>query len=335
MSPRSTTLISYAVFLFVMAAVGCLHLSAACLTVLFACLALHKLNFWNRKWLSVLLFLILVALVVSGFVLFLRTAILFLPGIVRDSIRDIVKFAGDHDIELPFADNLDSFKDLAVDTVRSNLSYLQNFATVATKEFVFQLISVVVAIGIFLNPALGTSGVGQKHPTLYDLLYEAITDRFASFYWSFERVMGAQFLISLINTVFTSVFVLICCLCYPKLANYSGMILILTFACGMLPIIGNVLSNSIIVGLAFTVSPKLAIFGLVFLVAIHKLEYFLNSKIIGDRIRHPMWLMLLALLIGERLLGIPGIILAPVVLCFIKVELTKYEVDPESGVVKI
>ena len=333
MSSRNITLISYAVFLFVMAAIGGLHLSAACLTVLFACLALNKLNLWNRKWLSVLLFLILVALVVSGFVLFLKTAIKFLPGIIANSIRDIVNFAGDRDIELPFADNLDSFKDLAVDTVRSNLSYLQNFATVATKEFVFQVISVVVAIGVFLNPEL--SRATQSHPTLYDLFYEAIADRFISFYRSFERVMGAQFFISVINTVFTSIFVLICCLFYPKLSGYAGMILILTFACGMLPIIGNILSNSIIVGLAFTVSPRLAIAGLIFLVAIHKLEYFLNSKIIGDRIRHPMWMMLLALLIGERLLGIPGIILAPVVLCFIKVELTQYEVDPSGAVTKV
>ena len=146
--------------------------------------------------------------------------------------------------------------------------------------------------------------------------------------------MGAQFLISLINTVLTSIFILFSCFCYPRLANYAGMVIILTFVCGMLPIIGNIISNSIIVGLAFTVSPKLAIIGLVFLVAIHKLEYFLNSKIIGNRIRHPMWLMLLALFIGERLLGIPGIILAPVVLCFIKSEMTKYEIGADGKLIE-
>ena len=332
MNPRNITLISYAIFLFVLAAIGYLHLSAASLTVLFACFALNKLDFWNRKWLSVLMFLILMALFFSGFVLFLRIAITVLPGIVSNSIRGIVQFAGDHDIELPFADNVDNLKDLAVDTVKRNLSYLQNFATVATKEFVFQVVSVVVAIGVFVKPELEFPEAGNK--TLYELFFKEIAARFTSFYWSFERVMGAQFVISLINTILTSFFILICCLCYPKLINYAGVLIILTFVCGMLPIIGNILSNSIIVGLAFTVSPKLAIIGLIFLVAIHKLEYFLNSKIIGDRIRHPMWLMLLALLMGERLLGIPGIILAPVVLCFIKVELTQYEVGPRGEITK-
>src|SRR5205085_8185012 len=81
-----------------------------------------------------------------------------------------------------------------------------------------------------------------------------------------------------------------------------------------------------IVGIAFTKSPEMAGWALAFLIAIHKLEYFLNSKIIGSRIRHPMWLMLLALILGERLMGIPGIILAPVVLNFVKTEASQYRV---------
>jgi predicted PurR-regulated permease PerM len=65
---------------------------------------------------------------------------------------------------------------------------------------------------------------------------------------------------------------------------------------------------------------------LVFLIVIHKLEYFLNSKIIGDRIRNPVWLTLIALIIGERLMGIPGLILAPVVLNYVRVDMSKVEV---------
>ncbi len=59
---------------------------------------------------------------------------------------------------------------------------------------------------------------------------------------------------------------------------------------------------------------------LVYLVLIHKLEYFLNSKIIGERIKSPMWLTLVGIILGERLMGIPGMILAPVVLHYVKVE---------------
>ena len=60
---------------------------------------------------------------------------------------------------------------------------------------------------------------------------------------------------------------------------------------------------------------------------VHKLEYFLNSKIIGDRIRNPVWLTLIGLIIGERLMGIPGMILAPVVLNYLRIEMSKIEVS--------
>jgi len=59
-------------------------------------------------------------------------------------------------------------------------------------------------------------------------------------------------------------------------------------------------------------------------VLIHKLEYFLNSQIIGSRIRQPMWLTLVGLIVGEYLMGIPGVILAPVVLHYIKVEASRF-----------
>ena len=80
---------------------------------------------------------------------------------------------------------------------------------------------------------------------------------------------------------------------------------------------------------AFTVSPKLAIWALVFLVTIHKLEYLLNSKIIGDRIKNPVWLTLIGLIVGERLMGISGMILAPVLLHYLRVEASQIEANPE------
>jgi predicted PurR-regulated permease PerM len=110
----------------------------------------------------------------------------------------------------------------------------------------------------------------------------------------------------------------------------SAVVIGITFLCGMLPVVGNLISNIIIVAIGFTVSPKMALAALAFLVVIHKLEYFLNSKIIGDRIRNPVWLTLLGLILGERLMGIPGMILAPVLLNYLKVETSAIEVEEEG-----
>jgi hypothetical protein len=61
------------------------------------------------------------------------------------------------------------------------------------------------------------------------------------------------------------------------------------------------------------------------------LEYVLNSKIIGTRIHTSVWLTLLALLLGERLMGITGMVLAPVVLHYIRIEASKCAVTPKTG----
>jgi len=85
-----------------------------------------------------------------------------------------------------------------------------------------------------------------------------------------------------------------------------------------------------VVGIGFTVSPSTALVALIFLVVVHKLEYFLNSKIVGWRIHNPLWLTLLGLIVGERLLGVPGMILAPIVLYYVKLEASAMKVSSES-----
>src|SRR5437763_14814916 len=110
------------------------------------------------------------------------------------------------------------------------------------------------------------------------------------------------------NTVLTAGFVL------AVHMPYAVVVIGGTFLCGLLPVVGNLISTTVVVGMGFTISPGLALAALVFLVVIHKLEYFLNSKIVGHRIRTPLWLTLQGLIISERLMGVPGMILAPLVL---------------------
>jgi predicted PurR-regulated permease PerM len=324
-TPRAVA-ISYLAFLLILALTAALHLTTPLVTALFSCFVLSKMHFVKNKWAAVAAFVLLGAVIFWAFVFFLRRAFVILPEIVSTTIPIIVQYADRHGIDLPF-DDAQSLRDIAMESVRGALGDLGNFAKIATKEFVLLVIGVVIGIGIFLNPHLegppAQSQAGQNGLNLYTLYARLIAKRFGSFFRSFEMVMGAQVLISAINTAFTACFVL------GVHLPYAGLVIVLTFLCGLLPIVGNLLSNTLIAGVAFKVSPQMAGAALAFLVVIHKLEYFLNSKIIGHRIRHPMWLTLLALIFGERLMGIPGLILAPVILNFIKVEASKFAVtDP-------
>jgi len=321
--------ISYFFFAATLVLVGSLHLATPLLTVLFCYFVISKLHFVRSKALTLTLFIAVIVIAFWGFVVFLRHTTgkegrEGLLKIVETALPRAMSFAEQNGIQLPF-DDMDSLKSLTVARIRGQVKYLGNYAKVASKEFVFLLIGVVVAGSLFLNPAMDLEkGRHRLRNNLYTLTTDEIVKRFQSFYMSFETVMGAQIIIALINTAATAIFTMATSL------PHAPIVIGVTFLCGMLPIIGNIISNSIITLIAFTVSPEKAITALIFLIVLHKLEYFLNSKIIGTRINNPVWLTLLGLVLAERLMGVPGIVLAPVILHFIKVESSQVEVQPEQ-----
>src|SRR4030081_1333017 len=320
--------ISYGVLVLMLVLAGVLHLSAPLLAVLFSYFALRQfLLLTKRKWLGLLSFILVALGIAFCAVYFTRAALAALPEVAEHSIPSASAWAQARQIELPFTD-FDSLKALVIDSAKEEAHYLRNVIRLAgstTTTLLFLLIGIVVAISLFFNSQLDLYRETHKSKNnLYSILADEIATRFRDFYRSSATVMGAQITISLINTLLTAIFVLII-----RLPN-GALIIALTVLCGLLPIVGNLVSNTIIVCLAFTISLKMALVALIFLIAIHKLEYFLNSKIIGDRIRNPVWLTLVALIVGERLMGIPGMVLAPVVLNYLRMELLKIEVPARA-----
>jgi predicted PurR-regulated permease PerM len=329
----TSTRVSYGVLAFTIILAGFLHLGGPLLAAFFSFLALKKLRvLTKRKWLALILFGLVAIGLAFAAVYFTRAAVHALPEVAERSIPSASAWAQARQIELPFSD-VETLRDFFMDSIKEQARYLQNVAHLAgrtTTWLLFTLIAIVAASSLFLKSSFNP--YGETHAVknnLYSIYSDEVSSRFSDFYHSFSTVMGAQIMISSINTVLTAIFVLAIHLPYAPLA------IAITFLCGLVPIVGNIISNTIIVFLALTVSLKLAIGALVFLVLIHKLEYFLNSKIIGSRIRNPVWLTLIALIIGERLMGIPGLILAPVVLNYLRVEMLKIEVPraPQKNVV--
>jgi predicted PurR-regulated permease PerM len=94
-----------------------------------------------------------------------------------------------------------------------------------------------------------------------------------------------------------------------------------TFIAGLLPVIGNLISNTAIVVVSLSVSPVLAVSSLLFLIAIHKLEYFVNAHVMGTQIRARAWELLVAMLVMEAVFGIAGLVAAPIYYAYLKNEL--------------
>jgi predicted PurR-regulated permease PerM len=262
----------------------------------------------------VTLYLIAVAVISAGLLYFSNLAYRTLPRVAETSIPAMVGFAEKNGIDLPFTDYA-SLKSTALDAAREGFAIVSQYARTASWQLVLLLAGLVVPLSIFMGPGWTAR---KEEPTESGNLYFAVTReismRFKTLYESFAKVIGAQIVISAVNAAMTAIFLIVNS--YP----YAGLLTTLVFLCGLIPIVGNLISNAVIVGVGFTLSSRIGIYALVFLVVIHKLEYFLNSKIVGQRIDSPMWLTLIGLLVGERVMGIPGMILAPVVLHFIRVE---------------
>ncbi len=152
-------------------------------------------------------------------------------------------------------------------------------------------------------------------------LARALVERAGRLGESFRRVVFAQVRISALNTVFTAVYLVVLLPLAGVHLPLTKTLIGVTFVAGLLPVIGNLISNSVIVVVSLALSPYVAFASLVFLVVIHKLEYILNARIVGSRIHAHAWELLLAMLAMEAAFGLPGVVAAPIYYAYAKQEL--------------
>ena len=138
---------------------------------------------------------------------------------------------------------------------------------------------------------------------------------------AFRRIVFSQIRISALNTVLTGIFLLIVMPLLGMPLPLVKTMIVVTFIVGLLPIVGNLISNTVIFLIALSVSPMAAISAITFLVIIHKLEYFINARIIGSQIRARAWEILLAMLVMEAAFGLAGLVAAAIYYAYLKDEL--------------
>jgi predicted PurR-regulated permease PerM len=153
-------------------------------------------------------------------------------------------------------------------------------------------------------------------------LASALIARAAILAHSFRRLAFAQVRVSGINTLITAIYLwVVLPLCGVELPLVKTMIAV-TFVAGLMPLIGNLNSNTVIVVVSLSDSLGAALGSLAFLVTLHKFEYLVNARIIGGEIRARSWELLLAMLVMESLFGLPGLVAAPVYYSNLKDELS-------------
>ena len=177
-----------------------------------------------------------------------------------------------------------------------------------------------ILLGMVIGALISMQKAAQPHERRP--LTEDIARHAARFATAFQRVVFAQFWISLINTFFTWLYLAVVLPLFGIDLPLVKILVALTFVVGLLPIIGNLISNTAIVVVCLAQGVPVAVASLVYLVVIHKLEYFVNARIVGTEIRASAWEILVAMLVMEAAFGLPGVVAAPIYYGYLKNELS-------------
>ncbi len=199
--------------------------------------------------------------------------------------------------------------------LREHGAAVQGFGKSFGRSLAHILIGMIVGAMLALREATPN---GTRGP-----LSRAIVERGARLSESFRRVVFAQTWIASINALFTWIYLGVALPLFGVDLPQVKTLVLVTLLAGLLPILGNLISNTVIVAVSISHSLELAFVSLAYLVVIHKLEYFLNARIIGSQIRSRAWELLIAMMAMEAAFGISGLIAAPIFYAYYKEELSR------------
>ena len=209
--------------------------------------------------------------------------------------------------------NAEQLRHALVEWLRAHASIFQVAGADIGRIFMHVIIGMVIGALLSLETAVSTASGGP--------LTREFADRSFRLSIAFRQVVFAQIWISGINSTLTALYLIVFLPLFGIELPFTKTMIVLTFVVGLLPILGNLISNTVIFIVSLSHSLGVAFAALAYLVVIHKLEYFLNARIIGSQIRAKAWEMLLAMLFLESAFGIPGLIAAPIYYAYMKSEL--------------
>ena len=274
----------------------------------------------RAKILALSLLLVLIIVLVGGAltatILFLRSdagslsVLLEKMAEILDKARESLPASMTEWIPLDTSD----LKDQLVAWLRAHAKEVKTISGEVGHGLVYALIGMVIGALVSLREVHAERTAGP--------LARALGQCASRLALAFRRVVFAQVRISAMNTVLTAIYLVVVLPLFGVHLPLVKTMILLTFLAGLLPVLGNLISNAIVVVISLSYSLPVALGSLAFLVIIHKLEYFINARIVGSQIDASAWELLLAMVVMEAAFGLPGVIAAPVFYAYLKSELT-------------
>jgi len=277
----------------------------------------------GHKWTKVLAVALLAVIVVT----LLTAAIVGLLALLRSDtgssgglLRQMAEILENTRSRLPewavvnLPPNAEALKDTVVSWLREHARELQRVGTEAGRAFAHILIGMIVGSLVALREVIVDEDMRP--------LARALRERMRRLGEAFRRVVFAQVRISALNTVLTAIYLVFVLPHFGVNLPLTKTMIAITFLAGLLPVVGNLISNTVIVIVSLGKSAYVALGSLAFLIVIHKLEYFVNARIIGSQIHSRAWELLTVMLVMEAAFGLVGVVAAPIYYAYLKDELS-------------
>lgn len=204
-----------------------------------------------------------------------------------------------------------------VEGLRTHAMDIRKLSGAAGRGLIYFIAGLIIGSFVALREA-------RPHLALAPLA-EAMSERMERLGEAFRRVVFAQLRISALNAFLTALYLMVVLPSFGVHLPFTKTMIVVTFIVGLLPVLGNLISNAVIVVISLSHSLHVAAASLGFLVVIHKLEYFVNARIIGGQIKARAWELLIAMLVMEAAFGVQGVIAAPIFYAYLKKELSDRE----------
>jgi len=173
----------------------------------------------------------------------------------------------------------------------------------------------------YVGLIVGSLAAVARHDATGRPLAELLKQRIILFGEAFGQIVAAQFWIAAFNALLTAIFLLFVLPHWDLKLPYTPALVTLTFVAGLVPIVGNLLCNTVITLVGLSVSPITALACLGFLILIHKAEYFINAKVVGSHTQMGIWELLAVMFVAEAVFGPAGLVAAPLFYAYLKKEL--------------
>ena len=264
----------------------------------------------NRKLLVMLLYTTIVGILTVGLVKYLP----LISMEISQLIKQITSFSitTHNNPLLSFVESIISSEKITA-YLENGFSFLLKSFSDISKTSVQVLIALILSLFFLLEKPNLLEFTGKFKNSKIAPFYYEIEFFGKKFSRTFGKVIEAQFIIALVNTVLSVIVLMI--LGFPQIIGLAIMI----FFLGLIPVAGVIISLVPLTIIGFTIGGYLTvIYLLIAIMIIHAIEaYILNPKLMSSKTDLPVFYTFIVLIFSQNFFGVWGLIIGIPVFVFL------------------